>query len=312
MRPLALTGILLTTLLLAGCESVAVPAETPARPQSQVQPGAAPLNEWAPRIAIVAAQGRDLAQSYGVNVSVWPGNKVLCGKPPSPPVSLYVSKNNEPGELVSAPPTMTQRTAGNVAFPSAEFDDVPASLAADPGARFNFVAYERGQPASNVWLHTGDKPGPGSGPVKPTGYSSPNPAAVDTRIQVVFPHDEQGRPADVKAATRINVALDIFQHGTTLSVTPDAAYQPQLWIAQGGDRLSPLPPRVQKTTYTVGAQGYPRWEFDDVHVQPGQTYHLLATTGPLGQPGGSYPTIWTYTTGTHPASKPEPTPACIP
>jgi len=306
---LFLVGELLGLLLLAGCAtgSTSTAASAPAQ---------APLNQWAPQLAVVFAQlppgQNDVARSFAVNVSVWPTNRVLCDKPPSPKVSLYVAKRDEPGDFTSKEPSITRHQVGNVSFPSAEFNDVPASLAADPGAAFSFVAYVRGQPASNVWLH-GAAATSGYAPLKPTGYASPDPAALDTRIQVVFPHDDHGRPVSAATAAELNIAVDIFQHGTTLSVPPDTSDKLQLWWAQGNAALAILPQGPQKTTYTLNGQGCPRWVFNDVAVQPGQTYHFLATVGLLGQHGGSYPSIWTHGAPAHLAApKPQPPPACIP
>jgi hypothetical protein len=302
-------------LLLAGCgqsKPAGSPTPSPASTQGPT------LNEWKPRIAVVTplmaggSAGKSVDQAYGVNVSVWPANKVLCTQPPGPAVGLYVTKNGEPGDLVALDPVLTKHEANGATFPSADFKDVNASLAADPGAKFSFVAYARGLPASNVYLHTGDKPAEGGQPVKPSGYSSPNPAAVDTRIQVVFPHDDQGHQAPVKSATAVNIAVDIFQHGTMLSVAPDAKYDPRLWLAEGSDVLQMAPPGVQRTTYTVNGQGYPRWIFNDVRVEPDHSYHFLATTAPLGQPGGSYPNIWNYVGEIRSPFKPQPPPSCIP
>lgn len=296
-------------LLLSACGAVAS-GSTAASPSPSL------LNEWKPQVAVVFAQvppgkEKNRAQSYAVNVSVWPTNKVLCDKPPNPRVSLYVSKNNQPGDFLAKDATPTSHQANGVTFPSAEFNDVPASLAADPGARFSFVVYIRGHPASNVWLHGSDKSEPYA-PVKPAGYASPDPAALDTIIQIVFPHDARAQEAPADKATALNIAVDVFQHGTDLSVPPDADYKPQLWMSQGGAELQALPNVAVRTIYTERGQGYPRWVFNDVQVQPGQHYHFLATIGQTGMHGGSYPSIWTHGSGKTEAFKPNPPPGCIP
>ncbi|HLG69125.1 MAG TPA: hypothetical protein VK009_01735 [Chloroflexota bacterium] len=297
----------LPSLALAACGE-SVPADVAAGPLS------GPLNEWKPQLAVVFPQHApgDAKLSYAVNVSVWPTNRVLCGKDPNPRVSLYVSKNNEPGDFVQIEPALAKHGSGGAAFPTEEFDDVPANLVINPNAHYSFVAYVRGEPASNVWLH-GTEPASGYAPVKPTGYASPDPAALDSIIQVVFPHDSHGKPAPAAKATALNIAVDLFQHGTTLSVAPDAAYKPELWLARGGAEVQVSTTVAQKTTYTVNGQGYPRWVFNDVQVQPGETYHLLATVGELGKHGGSYPTIWTHSGGAKPSAfKPTTPPPCIP
>ena len=301
MRLVALVALL--AVALAGCDVAS--ADAPSEPDQ------APINSWTPQLAIVfPVHGANSKDSYAVNVSVWPANRVLCGKLPNPPVGLYVAKDFDPIEAVSQQPTVMHRTAGSVRFPSEEFDGVPANLVADPNASFSLVAFVRGQPASNVWLY-GKAPAKYV-PVKPSGYGSPDPAALDTRIQVVFPHDAQGRQTAPDKATALNIAVDVFQHGTTLSVPPDASYKPRLWEAEGSSPAKALPPGVQKTTYTVGGQGYPRWVFNDVRVEPGKTYHFMATLGQLGQSGGSYPTVWTHGTASKAAPKIEVPPSCIP
>ena len=301
MRFVALVALL--AVALAACDATFSDA-TPAQDQT-------PLNSWTPQLAIVfpvhAANSKD---TYAVNVSVWPANRVLCGKLPNPPVSLYIAKDFDPVAAVSQQPTVMHRSAGSVSFPSEEFDGVPANMVADPNASFSLVAFLRGQPASNVWLY-GKAPAQYT-PVKPTGYGSPDPAALDTRIQVVFPHDDQGKQTTPAKATQLNIAVDVFQHGTTLSVPPDAKYMPQLWEAEGSSPAKALPPGVQKTTYSVGGQGYPRWVFNDVRVDPGKTYHFMATIGQLGQHGGAYPTVWTHGTASKAAPKIEVPPSCIP
>jgi hypothetical protein len=296
-------------LALAGC-SQAVVAEQAAAPSPT-----GPINEWSPHIAVVFAQpapGHNTpGASYAVNVSVWPTNKVLCAKPPNPEVQLIVSKNDQPGDVVAKQPSIVKRDVAGVSFPSAEYNDVSANLVADPSARFSFVVFERGQPASNVWLHGASAANPFV-PLKPTGYGSPDPSALDSVIQVVFPHDSRGQQAQPATATAVNVAVDLFQHGTTLSVSPDATHKPVLWWAQGSGELQTLKAAAVKTTYTVNGQGYPRWVFNDLQVQPGQVYHLLATVGQFGQRGGSYPSIWTYGATKSGPVKSEPPPSCIP
>lgn len=302
---LVAVGVLLA-LTLSACADMVSPTPQPDEP--------APVNGWTPQIAIVfpvqSSQSKNPSDTYAVNVSIWPANRVLCGELANPAVSLYMANGFEPIEAVTQEPKLMRRTAGSVSFPSEEIDGVPANLVANSKASFSLVAYVRGQPASNVWLY--GRPPAAYVPVKPTGYGSPDPAALDTRIQVVFPHNDQGRQTAPSAATELNIAVDIFQHGTTLSVPPDASYQPHLWEAQGSSAAKALPPGVQKTTYTVGGQGYPRWVFNDVRVKPGQTYHFMATVGVLGQRGGSYPTVWTHGTVSKVAPKIEVPPACIP
>jgi hypothetical protein len=331
--PMAVRSLLLPlvamTLLTSGCEAQATSvfkAPTPS-PESAVagvsvsaprgslgpagSPGAGGVNTWDPRIGIVfpvyppGASG-DINKSTGINVSLWPTNAVLCNGLPGPSIGLYVAKNNEPGDLLQ-PTKLQLRTQGKTRFPTLEFNDVRTSLAADPNAKYSLVAMANGQPVSNVWVHGGTSPAKYED-VPPTGYGSTDPAAVDTRIQVVFPHDDQGKQVAAAAATRVNIAVDIFEHGTTLSVPPSAPYTPRLWFAEGNGQLQLTLPGVQKTTYTLKGQGYPRWVFNNVPVQPGANTHFVATLDSVQ----TYPSIWTHGDA-HPAiPAPKTPPACIP
>lgn len=257
------------------------------------------VNLWSPQIGIVfptngAGRPTNVAASTEANVSIWPLNQVRCGQAPNPAEDLFVAKNTDPVEPVTVAPRIVQRTVGGVSFPTEEYDNVPADLAVDPTAKYTFVTYQDGSPTSNIWVHAADPRTYYPHPVVPTGYVQGTPAALDTRIQVVFPHDERGNFAPPRTATRVNIAVDIFAHGTLLSLPTTADYNVYLWWAQNNDPAYLAPGVGLKTTYTSDGHVYPRWVFNDFPVNPGGVYHFYAITGALGQPGASYPSIWTH------------------
>jgi hypothetical protein len=154
---------------------------------------------------------------------------------------------------------------------------------------------------------------------------------VDLRIQVVFPHDAQGRQQPVSQAPLVNVAVDIFQHGTTLSVRPDflqavpsrCSVSLGLQIAGGNGPLrgelgasgGSIAPR--QTSFDIGGQQYRRWVFNNVPFQPGQQYLFMAIlAGLLGNAvtaGNQFPTIWTYAADARTyLPSPQAPPACVP
>jgi hypothetical protein len=57
-------------------------------------------------------------------------------------VDLYLAKNDEPGELIKGP-ALGPAQRGQRTLPGIEFQNAPASLAADPAARFKLVAFVR-------------------------------------------------------------------------------------------------------------------------------------------------------------------------
>lgn len=280
------------------------------RTSAQAQPS---LFAWNPEIAIVWPQDgqghqTSVQQSRAINVSVWPTNEVTCA-PPDLPVTLYVAKGNSPGDLIGVQPQYVRRTIDGSSFSSAEFDAISADIASNPTARYSLVA-GGGSFLSNVWVHAADSRTYYPQPLVPTGVATGSLSEIDLRIQVVWPHDAQGNYAPPDRASLVNVAVDIFQHGTTLSVPidyprpQDDAFGPYLAVAEDNSPLhypdfsSATADRAQRqaqqTTYTVNGQTFPRWVFNDVAVQPGHQYHFLALMGSTRVAPRMHPTIWTH------------------
>ncbi len=269
---------------------------------------------WMPEIAIVwphDLQGRQtsVSRSQLVNVSVWPTSQVSCDGGPNPPIDLFLARNSEPASSIGIAPRLIQRTVGGVRFPSEEFENVPANLAVDPLATYTFVSFVNGIPTGNVWVHAIDSRTFLPHPVVPTGYSGSSPSAVDTRIQIVFPHDERGNFAPVNEATRVNVAVDVFEHGTLNSVPID--FEPRmtepsqfltgplaLYVSEDNAPLRAITVVGRqaevlgeyRVTYTVNGHVFPRWVFNDLPVQPGRQYHFLVIVSGIR----TYPSIWTH------------------
>jgi len=256
-------------------------------------------NQWNPMISIVwphdsAGNPTPVAGSQLVNVSVWPSNVVQCNAMPDPSLTLMVGSDNDPAGPVSATTRLEERNIGTGAeFPRMEFNNDTANLAADPLGKFRFISFIGGLPDSNVWVHAADARTIFPNQVIPTGVASPTPETLDTRIQIVFPHDDVGNQATVDNATRVNLAVDLFQHGTNMSVPMGSVYTPRLFYSIGtgdvqqGDIALP-------TTYTANGTIYPRWELNNFPVTPGQQYHFMFALQPIGTAGAAYPSIWTH------------------
>lgn len=309
---------------------------------AQAQPSSA---VWMPQIAIVWPQDgkghqTGVAQSRAVNVSVWPTNQVGCAKAPNPPVGLYLARNNDPGDYITQS-QLIQRMVGSVTFPSAEFNDLPANLATNRGGKYSvasgaFFYTNRWSDASNVWVDGTDPRTDYPQPVVPTGVATGRLSEIDLRIQVVWPHDAEGRYAPPDRATFVNVAMDIFQHGTTLSVPvdyprpEDDAFGPYLEFAEDNQPVhDPIATinrlgasadvadatllHPQAVSYTADGQTLRHWVFNDVPVQPGHQYHFLALMGSTRVAPTMHPTIWTHAADARtllPA--PQPPPSCVP
>lgn len=289
--------------------------------------------DWTPlsgaRISIVwphdgAGHPTTVSQSRAVNVSVWPTDKVSCYGDPG--VQLLIGQNNEPANRVSVTGQTITRTVGRSKFPSVEFNDVPANLAVDPTAKFRLVSYGATSFSSqgfvgNVWVHAADPRTYYPNPVTPTGFSTSTLPSVgmDARIQIVWPHDTLGNFASVERATRVNIGVEVFEHGTLKAIPLDSSqkfsYTLSLLVATwnnpvGAATYSSLVP-VQ---YTISGQTFTRWNFNDIPVVPWVQYHFLAGVTPTGSPSMSpYASIWTHAPDARTyLPNPQAPPSCVP
>lgn len=282
------------------------------------------------RIAIVYphdAQGHAVPVERAplVNVSVWPGpdGQVSCTDPPDP-MPLFMAKNNEVARPVRMNGQMILRTIDGVTFPSIEYNDIPVDIPTDPSARYSFYA---GFVPGNVWVHAADARTHLPHQVVPKSVDTDHPPLrepADARIQIVWPHDEQGNAAPVDRATRVNVAVDFFVHGTRVVLGPDMGPDintgPYLEVAEHNEPLHEFAqPRTVRmpvvmprpSLYTVNGLTYLRYFYDNVSVQPGHQYHFAVRT--FVNAGGVFSTIWTHAADAR-TQLPQPVvpPACVP
>ncbi|MGB0388447.1 MAG: hypothetical protein ACPGWR_26815 [Ardenticatenaceae bacterium] len=249
---------------------------------------------WEPQIAIVwphDGQGNatSVTDARMVNVSVWPRNQVSCLDRPTN-VGLYMTRNNAPAVLQESG-ELVLRTVNGVRFPSLEFNDIPVETADDSSIQHRFYA-DIADELSNVWVHAADARTIQPLSVQPDGYTTSGDANR-AWIQIVYPHNAQGAFAPVERATFVNLATDLFQLnrlGQRLSARPDDTANLNLLVAQGNQSLSRSSISPVKSTYTFGNNSYPRWDFNDIPVQPGQQFHFMI--GNTGSGGSS--SIWTH------------------
>lgn len=224
-----------------------------------------------------------------------------------------MAKNNDVATPVPIEGRLQLRAGPTGSFPALEFDDVPVDVWSVPDDRYSFLAGNDG-PVSNVWVHAADARTFAPYPLQPTGTGTAPTSQLDSRIQIVFPHDASGNPTSVEQAMYVNVAVDIFLHGTTLSVPVD--FQPDILNLDEAVGNGPLGQQervdAKKTTYRLRDLTYPRWVFNDVPLEPKQVYHFAAFVykGKIRSP---YSTIWTHAADAR-TFEPAPTvpPACVP
>jgi hypothetical protein len=273
-----------------------------------------PIHPWQPRISVVwphdgHGNPTPVEESRMVNVSVWPQNQVGCDENPLARADgtvrefyLWMAKDNEPTREVKIPGQFTLRKVNGVCFPTVEYNNVPADLVAHPQSQYRFGLGLGPGGRSGIWVHAAEALTYKPEPVVPTGYAQQSQlgtgGSYDSYIQIVWPHDEQGLSQSVESATFVNIAVDIFVHGTKLSVPPD--FEPgrlslKVYTDDGPMQVGEPPQGLQpeKMTYTANGLAFPRWVFNNVPVEPGKRYHFLALVyhDKIESP---YSTIWTH------------------
>jgi hypothetical protein len=282
-----------------------------------------PLDWGERRISIVWPQdgqgaSAPLAVSKAVNVSVWGSRSVACDQLPSPLVTLSMARNNEPIYQVAVNGRLSLRELDGRSFPSLEYNDIPTISMDDSKTQYRFLSFP-----SNVWVHALDPRTYYPQPLEPTGFTAETDK-LDTRIQIVFPHDTAGKYVPAQEATRVNIAVDIFEHGSLRSVKSFPADHIILYFARGNEVIRPAievdaqglaakPPSQEINR--ISLVEYPRWVFNDIPVLPDQQYNFLVWLVPPPKQESLivYPNIWTHAKDARTYyPDPERPPTCVP
>jgi hypothetical protein len=93
------------------------------------------------------------------------------------------------------------------------------------------------------------------------GTWPPPPVEVDSKIEIVWPHDN----APVTKATQANVSAYVFKHGTTVSVPTTWNAPVKLWRAIDNG-VEELVGQGQVRQNKAGSLAFPTWDFNDVDV----------------------------------------------
>jgi photosystem II stability/assembly factor-like uncharacterized protein len=212
----------------------------------------------------------------------------------SPDISVWRATNNEPATPIGR---ADQRAVQGAPFPVWDLNDIDVSRANDPNTKLYFMVRAAGTDlASSVWAHAADARTFLPFPAQPSGIAAPDALrAVDTYIQIVWPHDESGNPQPAETATLANVAVAIFEHGTRLSAP--ASWRPRnvtLYGAWDHEIAQPLSRQSAMLMKTAGAITYPVWEFTNIPVEratdPGSKLYLWALVEGIE----TYPAVWAH------------------
>jgi hypothetical protein len=114
----------------------------------------------------------------------------------------------------------------------------------------------------------------------PTGLAQAQSApAVDAKIEIVWPHDQQGNATPVGTAPLVNIEVYLFQRGTlnpvpcsfSSTVTLHSAMNWEIYgqgHGTGGEMTADSTEAVtaQRITRTVDGKTFPVWVFNDVPI----------------------------------------------
>ncbi len=210
-----------------------------------------------------------------------------------PEVTIWQATGHEPAAPIGQ---ADQRTVNGAPFPVWELNDVDVSRANNPEVQLYFLVRVAGvETSTSVWAHGADPRTIHPYQDAPSGTSAGAPRQVDTRIQVVWPHDGAGRAAAVAEAPLANISVALFEHGTRLSAP--ATWRPRgltLYGAWDQEIAQPLARRATMQLRKAGAITYPVWEFTNIPVaraaDPGSKLYLWVMVDGVE----TYPSIWAH------------------
>ncbi len=182
------------------------------------------------------------------------------------------------------------RTVDGKTFPVWIFNNVPIGISAGVPyitniKTFYFVAVEGADYRTNVWAHGADARTFAPGQVVGLSLAATQPTALDDRIQVVWPHDAQGRQQPVAAAPLVNIGVDLFRHPLCLSgvagpgscnTSVGFGFDRPVHLLQSlnSGELTPVPVTPQVTNAIVNSTimpiFWPRWQFNNIDVSAAQ------------------------------------------
>lgn len=271
-----------TTLPVSTPAPSATPTSTPAPAAAPaVTPRATRLASATPPIVRAKIQivwphdGASVRDADLANITVYliSGSGISGGmgmaSPPcawAPVVRLWRARNNLPAQQVAVGEKRMLSTGGRT-YPVWDFNDVAVADARDPASKLTFfVTVDGVTTLTNVWAHAADARTIFPQADVPTDIASQRPAAVDARIQIVWPHDN----LPISEAARANVTAYLFAAGTLQALAPEINWNPTVWLHWS---VNSEPERVgsaiigRPRIMATGTGGhFLAWDFNDVDV----------------------------------------------
>ncbi len=191
----------------------------------------------------------------------------------SPTVRLWGALNQQPARELAIGQRRMMTNSGR-SFPAWDFNDIDVSAARDPANKLVFfVTVDGVRTFSNIWTHAADARTLFPQQDRPTGVVRRQPAAVDARIQIVWPHGN----LPVEEASRANISAYLFEADTLLAIPPDLAWAPTVRLhwsvntdTEGATAGAPEQASgligTPRTVTGIGSVRFLAWDFNDVDI----------------------------------------------
>jgi photosystem II stability/assembly factor-like uncharacterized protein len=212
----------------------------------------------------------------------------------APEIKVWQALDTDPAQPTGV---AVQRTVEGQPFPYWDLNDVDVRAANDPKHKLYFMIQVSGmdETETGIWAHAADPRTYFPQQDVPSGIATGALEALDARIEIVWPHDDAGNPKSVSEGNYANVAVELFKHGTRLSVP--VGWEPEgltLYGAWNQEIGRPLARQSVVQVRQSGAITYPIWEFQNIPVaaatNPDNKLYLWVMVDGLT----TYPTIWTH------------------
>lgn len=188
----------------------------------------------------------------------------------APTVRLWRALNNQPAQETAIGSKRMFSTGGRT-FPVWDFNDIDVADARDPTNKLTFFVTVDGVTVlTNIWAHAADARTIFPQTDVPADVTREAPAAVDARLQIVWPHDN----LPLAEATRANITAYLFVAGTLQALAPETPWRPTVrlhWsVNSEPERVgSTLIGQPRAVTTSTGIQ-FLAWDFNDVDISAAQ------------------------------------------
>jgi hypothetical protein len=185
----------------------------------------------------------------------------------NPTVRLWAALNADPARQVAVG-QKRMVTADGRTFPVWDFNDVDVHAARDPANKLTFfVTVDGVRTLHNVWTHAADARTVFPQTDVPTGALRRLPVALESRIEIVWPHDNL--PPD--QATLANVTAYLFAPDTLQTIPPDVSWIPAARLHWSLNADTEKPPGtgiagLPRTLTASNGVAFQAWDFNDVDV----------------------------------------------